>query len=71
LEPLLWRFDAHQVISMSRKPKARTCQPLLWSMAEALLQKSMEKLQARAILFDEYRITFIWKLSASDTTQQP
>jgi hypothetical protein len=30
--------------------------------AEVLLQKNMEKLQARVILFDEYRITFICKL---------
>jgi hypothetical protein len=31
-------------------------------IAEVLLQKNMEKLQARVILFDEYRITFVCKI---------
>jgi len=32
------------------------------TIAEVLLQKNMEKLQARVVLFDEHRITFICKL---------
>jgi len=40
-------------------------------IAEVLLQKNMEKLQARVILFDEYGLPSFAKLSTSDTTQQP